>query len=91
MTGFVKESDEYFAEERRSLPCVSYRRARVRDSEGNTDRAIWRESKSLPLEVAHIFHTDPWHTGGSDFPVHTVVTDRTTGRVIDVVRRRVKE
>lgn len=88
MTGYVKESDEYFVEEKRSLPCVSYRRAKVRDGNGNTSRDQGWSKADLPVQVAQLFRDDPWHSGGSDFPVHTVVTGRDSGKVIDVIRRR---
>lgn len=82
MKGFAKEQDEYIPEERRTLPCVSYRRAKPRGENG------WKYLEELPASVAKIFAGDGWHSGAEELPVHAVLIHRDTGVVIDKVRRR---
>lgn len=87
MIGFVKESREYLPEERREADVVQYRRAKVRDDKGLPISTGWSKT-TFPREVADLFRKDVWHTGGAESPIHTVVTDRVTGKVIDTHRRR---
>lgn len=81
MKGFAKEQDEYIPEERRTLPCVTYRRVPPRGEAG------WKEI-DLPHSVQKIFGEDGWHTGGEELPVYAVLVHRDSGQVIDKVRRR---
>lgn len=85
MKGFAKEQDEYIPCEARTLPCVTYRRAKPRGESG------WKFFENLPSPVAKLFKDDKWHEGQEEFPVYAVLIHRDTGKVIDTVRRKPAE